>query len=59
VTRDQKKNKGQCSAKRNHKAAKKERKTLLNPTEEAQTRAVGGHNLGFQISAKFSGQRKS
>ena len=30
----------------------KERKTLLNPTEEAQTRTVGGHNLGFSNLSK-------
>ena len=29
------------------KPPKKERKTLLNPTEEAQTRNIGGHNLGL------------
>ena len=30
----------------------KERKTLLNPTEEAQTRKVGGHNLHFTNLSK-------
>jgi bifunctional non-homologous end joining protein LigD len=30
----------------------KERKTLLNPTEEAQTREVGGHNLHFTNLSK-------
>jgi bifunctional non-homologous end joining protein LigD len=30
----------------------KERKTLLNPTEEAQTRDVGGHNLHFTNLSK-------
>ena len=32
---------------------KKERKTLLNPTEEAQTRNIGGHNLGFSNLSKI------
>lgn len=31
----------------------KERKTLLNPTEEAQTRNIGGHNLGFSNLSKI------
>jgi len=35
------------------KPPKKERKTLLNPTEEAQTRAIGGHNLGFSNLSKI------
>ena len=35
------------------KPPKKERKTLLNPTEEAQTRTVGGHNLGFSNLSKI------
>jgi bifunctional non-homologous end joining protein LigD len=34
------------------KPAQKERKTLLNPTEEAQTRDVGGHNLHFTNLSK-------
>jgi len=34
------------------KPPKKDRKTLLNPTEEAQTRTVGGHNLGFSNLSK-------
>ena len=32
---------------------KKERKTLLNPMEEAQTRNIGGHNLGFSNLSKI------
>jgi bifunctional non-homologous end joining protein LigD len=32
---------------------KKERKTLLNPAEEAQTRNIGGHNLGFSNLSKI------
>src|SRR4029078_9514025 len=35
------------------KPPKKERKTLLNPTEEAQTRTVGGHSLGFSNLSKI------
>ena len=35
------------------KPPKRERKTLLNPTEEAQTRAIGGHNLGFSNLSKI------
>ena len=35
------------------KPPKKERKTLLNPTEEAQTRNIGGHNLGFSNLSKI------
>ncbi|HEV8507729.1 MAG TPA: DNA ligase D [Chitinophagaceae bacterium] len=35
------------------KPPEKERKTLLNPTDEAQTRAVGGHNLGFSNLSKI------
>jgi bifunctional non-homologous end joining protein LigD len=32
---------------------KTERKTLLNPAEEAQTRNIGGHNLGFSNLSKI------
>jgi len=32
---------------------KKERKTLLNPTDEAQTRSIGGHNLHFTNLSKI------
>ena len=32
---------------------KKERKTLLNPTEETQTRPIGGHDLRFTNLSKF------
>ena len=32
---------------------KKERKTLLNPTEEAQTRDIDGHHLGFSNLSKI------
>jgi bifunctional non-homologous end joining protein LigD len=35
------------------KPPKNERKTLLNPTEEAQTRTIGGHNLGFSNLSKI------
>jgi bifunctional non-homologous end joining protein LigD len=35
------------------KPPKKDRRTLLNPTEEAQTRAIGGHNLGFSNLSKI------
>jgi bifunctional non-homologous end joining protein LigD len=35
------------------KPPKKERKTLLNPTEEAQTRTIGGHSLGFSNLSKI------
>lgn len=35
------------------KPPKKERKTLLNPTEEAQTRNIGGHDLGFSNLSKI------
>jgi bifunctional non-homologous end joining protein LigD len=34
------------------KPPRKERKTLLNPTEEAQTRDIGGHNLHFTNLSK-------
>lgn len=33
--------------------AKKERKTLINPTEETQTRAIGGHDLKFTNLSKL------
>ena len=35
------------------KPPKKDRKTLLNPTEETQTRNVGGHNLAFTNLSKI------